>query len=52
LKWVLITGFLGWFLIRSEVENLVTKYIPNSWEIYIGIGLLVYTGYRLKDKRW
>lgn len=46
----LISVIVGFFLIRSQVENIVTEYIPGNLEIPLGIGLIIYGLYIMKER--
>ena len=48
MKVGIVTIFIGWFLLRAEIENLVTKIIPSNYEIPLGIILILYGLWRFK----
>ena len=43
---------LGFFLVRGEIENLVTNFFPGSTEILIGVALIGYGLWRLDKKQF
>ena len=47
MKIAILSILAGTFILRTEIENLITKFIPQSLEVPLGIGLIIFGLWRI-----
>mgnify|MGYP001576039210 CR=1 FL=1 len=47
MKIAILSILAGTFVLRAEIENLVTRFIPQSLEVPLGIGLIIFGLWRI-----